>query len=171
MRNNAGLLALVCLVGCSSGYKSGVDGQKPVSTLSMDEAQTACTNLSVYFRDSYTEQDSISFQCYLRALSTTTDPTACQADYNACIIDPPDVSRPTIDCTNAQVDSECNATVSQVESCVTDYVNASLDRIHEVDCSVAGNIPELQRLQTPPPRSSSCSSIDSICPNLPGADG
>ena len=166
------LLALAPLdVGCNSGYSSGVDGSKPASTLTASEAAIACENLGEYVRSSFPQSEVDSVNCYIQSLTSETDPEACEAAYRACLTDPPEgpFEFGTIDCTGAEADATCNANVSDVEACVTATVNASRDRLAAVDCSIAGTITELQRLQDPLPAPTECSSLGATCPNL--ADG
>lgn len=167
-RHFSWLALLGVLTACSSGYSSGVDGSKPVSTLSEEEATTACLNLSDYFLDSVTQADADRFNCYVMGLSDLmATPEQCQATYDACIVDPPEgpLDREPIDCTNAMADMDCNAQVSDVEACVTAQVEAQKSRLDEIDCSIAGNLPELQRLQEELPTPPECAAIESVCPN------
>jgi len=160
----AALVGLLC-AGCSSGYSSGVDGSKPVSALTMDEARVACESLADYFESSFTADQNVRFQCYVRALSDITSTTAqCEAAFNACLADPPPPTDNSVECDDPMADTTCNATVSQLESCVTAAVETQRDRILEVDCSVAGNVPELMRLQGDTPTPSECTAIVDICP-------
>ncbi len=159
------LLAALLASACTNGYSSGVDGSKPVSSLTVAEATTACLNLGLYYQEQLTEDDFVRFRCYGLALSdVTATPTQCQAQYDACQADPPAVDPPTVDCTNAMSDSSCNARVSQLESCITARVQQQRDFIAGLDCSVAGNVPELMRLREPLPLPPECTAIQDICP-------
>lgn len=166
------LTAALLASACSSGYSSGVDGSKPFSTITASEAMTACENLDDYLQSSFSRDRQNRFNCYAQALSSTTSPDACQAAYEACLTSPPSspLNLEPLDCSMATMgDTSCNAHVSEVESCITASVNAQLDRIDEVDCSIAGNIPELERIQQPLPTPSECSRLRETCPSF--ADG
>lgn len=161
----------VCLAvlasACSSGYSSGVDGAKPFSTLTAAEAMTACENLDDYLQSIFSRDVRNRFNCYVQALSTTTSPAACQAAYDACLSSPPSspLNLDPIDCSTATAgDPTCNAPVSDVESCITASAEAQRDRIDQVDCSIAGNLPELERVQQPIPTPSECTALRETCP-------
>jgi hypothetical protein len=163
------LLVITCatLIACNSGYSSGVDGSKPVSTLDADEVRTACLNLSDYFHNVLPQSRVDSVNCYLEALGDVTrTPEQCQAVYDACVADPPSgpIEFGGFDCTDTSTDTTCNATVSQYEQCITALVETNSSRLDEVSCEVAGNIPELMRLQQEVPTPSECTSIADICP-------
>lgn len=163
------VVAALALSACSSGYSSGVDGSKPFSTVTAAEARTACENLNDYFQDVFSRDVRDRFNCYVAALSSTTSPEACQASYEACLASPPSepLNLDPIDCSTATMgDPTCNARVSEVESCITAAAQTQRSRIDEVDCSIAGNIPELERLQAPLPTPTECSRLRETCPSF-----
>ena len=169
MRNISIGLAFALLTACSSGYSSGVDGSKPFSTITEDEARTACNNLEDYLTSTFPEQQRIELRCYLGALSdVTAGPPECEAAFNACVAETTDAEPLDIDCNTPMIDDTCNATVAQVEDCITALFDAQLERQSMISCEVAGNLPELERLAEEIPPPPECSSIESICPNIPG---
>ena len=165
---------LVCIVAlataCTSGYSSGVSGSKPVSTLSASEAAIACESMSDYLVSTFPRSQTESFNCYVVGLMELT-PEGCQAAYNACMVDPPSMplSIEPFDCTGAMPDMDCNATVSETEACITASVESTKSRLDEVDCSIAGNLPELQRISAEVPPPSECTRLATTCPSF--ADG
>ncbi len=168
------VVAALALSACSSGYSSGVDGSKPFSTLTAAEAMTACENLNDYFQSTFSRDVRNRFNCYAQALSSTTSPEACQASYEACLVSPPStpLNLDPIDCSMATMgDPTCNARVSEVEACITAQGEAQKSRIDEVDCSIAGNLSELERIQQPIPLPSECTRLRETCPSFAGDDG
>lgn len=162
-------LGFAVLAACNSGYSSGVEGSKPFSTITESEARTACDNLRDYFESQFPDEQRIETACYVSALSdVTAGPEECEAAYNACRAETTTAEPIDIDCSMPMIDETCNATVSQVETCLNAIIDAQLERQAMIDCSVAGNIPELERLAEQLPTPSECSSIESICPNIPG---
>lgn len=163
--------APVLTTACSSGYSSGVDGSKPVSTLSASEAAIACENLSEYFIASFPPSERDRFNCFVVGLQEAT-PEACDAAFTACMVDPPTTffNIEPADCTGATADSTCHATVSEAEACVTASVEANKARLGEVSCAVAGNVAELERLAAPVPQPSECTRLEATCPNVAGGE-
>ncbi len=169
------LRSIVCLCllasACSSGYSSGVDGAKPFSTLTTVEAMTACENLNEYLQNTFSRSVQSEFNCYVAALSEEVTPEGCQAAFEACLVSPPStpLNLEPIDCSTATMgDPTCNAHVSEVEQCITASANAYRDRIDELDCSIAGNIPELMRVQQPLAVPAECSELGATCPSFAG---
>lgn len=171
MRRSTLLLLALPLAACSAGFSSGVDGSKPASTLTPAEAATSCEAFDAYLQDNLGGSEGLRIDCYIRALSTTTDPAGCEAAYAACIASPPadrnfEIDR--LDCADAMADPTCNAPVSDVESCITATLEAYQQRFDMLDCAIAGNLPELQRLQDPLAAPSQCTALSSTCPNFAG---
>ena len=173
MLGRTALVGLAALAtACSSGYSSGVEGSKPVSTLSASEAALACENLADYLVASFPQSEQDRFACTVRALlDVTLDPAGCRSAVTACLVEPPSAGFDfgSIDCTGATADPTCTATVAATEACVTAEVQAYQDRLAQVDCAIAGNVPALQALEAPVPVPTACSNLGTSCPDM--ADG
>ena len=71
-----------------------------------------------------------------------------------------------VDCSDPFVSPFCQATVGQVEACVTADTEIYLDYVRAPTCAAAGNIPELERLLAVPPPPMECEILRSVCPSL-----
>lgn len=157
----AGALVLGACGG--GGYDSGVDSSKPLDTLTDAEARTACESLNDYLNRQLSVTEQYEVNCTIDALGTTTNPDACRAAVSTCLAGMPERLFTEADCSTATTTTDCSAPVGQVERCVTADLDVNLDRIDRIRCDIAGNLPELMALQTPPPVPSACTSLEG-CP-------
>lgn len=163
------LATLLLLGGCTSGYSSGVDGNKPFNTLTPAEATSACVSFADYLDGQLSVSRQREITCTVGALGATTNPEDCRANVTACLAGDPDPIFGSIDCSSSMTSTSCAATVGQVEGCINAEIPVYVDRLDMIRCEIAGNIPELQRLMETPPVPVECSSLGSVCPEL--ADG
>ncbi|MBX3271402.1 MAG: hypothetical protein KF729_14140 [Sandaracinaceae bacterium] len=156
---------------CAASYSAGVDGDKPISMLTVAEARLACTNLSAHLQDQFGGDRRDRFNCYVRALSTTLTPDECRVAFDACMAAPPagPLNIEPIDCSTAGPDPSCSARVSEVEDCLNASVDAFRERIDGVDCAIAGDAAALMRVQDPIPARAECTRLREVCPSY--ADG
>ncbi|HJL14675.1 MAG TPA: hypothetical protein RMH99_03405 [Sandaracinaceae bacterium LLY-WYZ-13_1] len=151
------LAILTILAGCSSGLDSGVQGDKPVSALDTAEATDLCEATVEYLENTVPASYVQERQCTIRALSTTTTPTECEADLSACLEDPPsDDFFGDLTCDMAGPVDDCNATVDAVEACWTADTEIYKTWLDEFTCDDAGNLPVLMELRDPPPVPQEC---------------
>ncbi len=68
-------------------------------------------------------------------------------------------------CVGATPDESCNATVSEVETCLTAMVHALEDRVASIDCSIAGNAAAIMRISQAVPSPTECTRLEATCPN------
>lgn len=148
------LLGPVLLGGCSKGIDSGVEGSKPVSTLTEAEARDLCLAAADYLSSILDEGYDADRICTIQALGSSTTPEDCEAMRRACFEEPP--QRDDVDCSRAGPFPDCDATVDSVEACYTAEIDAYASKLDEADCSLAGNLPALMALMTPPPVPSEC---------------
>lgn len=162
VRQSILLLAILTTACGAGGFDSGVQGDKPVSTVTDAEARQFCEALESW----YFALAPVAYQqrerCELTALGTTANPAACEASVNACLQNPPAIS--DFDCTTSTALPGCNATVDEVEACAAADANALKARADEASCAAAGNLPELQRLAMAVPVPAECSRLASYCP-------
>ncbi|MFK7986547.1 MAG: hypothetical protein AB8I08_11035 [Sandaracinaceae bacterium] len=169
MTRSFAVCSLVTLVGCSSGYSSGVDGNTPYSAVTAEEAILACENLDAYLQDTIGGDNQLRVNCYVEALSSTIDEVACQAAFDSCLItgpDDPTFELARLNCSNPGVDPTCNADIGDVEVCITDQVLRIEDRFVTLDCTIAGDLSALQAAQEPLGTAASCTALGSTCPNF-----
>jgi hypothetical protein len=157
------MAAVALLAGCSSGIDSGVEGSKPVSTLSTAESMDLCLAVADYLTATFPQDYAEDRNCTIRALGSTTTPEDCEAMRSACLADaPPSDFFGDIDCSVTGPIEGCDASVDSVEACYTADVEIYRSRLDELDCSLAGNLPVLMELQEPPPVPSECVSAGAM---------
>ena len=158
-------LAFGGAVGCTSGYDSGAPDDKQASDLEPAEAQTACESYVAYIDAKIGAAERAERACVFRALFRTTSPEDCEANVTSCLADPPPDGF-DVDCSDPFVSPFCQATIGQVEACVTADTEIYLDYVRAPTCAAAGNLPELERLLAVPPPPMECEILRSVCPSL-----
>lgn len=136
----------VVVAGCgggSSGFSTGVPGNKPLGTLTPAEAKTLCMNALNYLQKQLTSGNFREQQCRaigvgfasLGLTSTTTDQAvqqACTAGYALCQTSLTADGGITFDndggtdsCSTTDIPPTCTATASQYEACVNESFSAA----------------------------------------------
>lgn len=150
----------------------GLDKNKPVDQLTPDERTQACDELQDW-SESFARQVApkvceIAVVVGLLQQNPGMAASSCPQAIAACSASPPDAGFPA-DATNmcAAVQTDCKATVGEVETCTNDTV-AALDAYIDLwpTCEdLAANMASfpLQTPQDPP----SCTRIKPECPELP----
>ena len=159
---------VLVLVGCTGSYDSGAPDDKQASDLDDAEARTACESYVAYIDGKIGAAERAERACVIRALFATTNPDECEVNVTSCLADPPEDGFDT-DCSDPFLDPFCQATVAQVEACVTADTELWLDYVRAPSCAAAGNLPELERLAEQPAPPMECEILRSVCPSL--ADG
>ncbi len=141
------LLAASVLVGCGGGVSSGVDGSKPANTVTDAEAQDVCEAVISYQQDSYST-DSICNYAGLVAYATGGGVTACEDTVSQCksAAANSESADPANSCSavNASLVAECEVTVGDIETCLTEVIDAVADGLNSLpSCSeIEGYQPE-----------------------------
>ena len=144
-------------------------GDKPVSTVTVDEAMQLCVAFRDYLRANLSRELQDDVFCTARALGTTTNPADCEAMRAACLAAPTGVEYvdEAFDCSGAGPIAGCDATVDSVEACYEADVQLTADRLDRIDCAIAGDLPALEALQAPLPVPAACTSAGAMaCPTL-----
>ena len=134
------LLLCVLVAGCgggSSGVDSGLPAGKSGADLTPPEQNKVCEATIGYLdrqlgderKAAYCRTDAIA-----TALASSGDAASCETQYQACLAAPEeDDPQP---CSFGPDDwNVCDAPVSEIEACYTDYVDASVDLYLDLTCA------------------------------------
>lgn len=140
------LLTLACTLfacggdggGSSSGVDSGLPAERKGSELSDSEAKQLCEARAAYLSAKISEDDLKNFSCVLAgAFVGGENVDTCQMVYEACLEEEPmsaDTGE-TAECALSFELSTCNATVAEIEACLTEQDNAYAEAITTATCA------------------------------------
>jgi hypothetical protein len=125
---------LVASLAACGGFSSGLPGNTPLRDLTNDQAEQFCEAVNDYFDGRVDETRATRIGCYITGMVATFtaegDPQeACVAARDACLAEEDDDEA---DCSGATAPA-CDATVSDLESCIEDSVDANNRYLRDVD--------------------------------------
>jgi hypothetical protein len=171
----AALLFALGVAGCGSDSRgttleTGVSGDKPLNTLSQDEATKVCKSVGDWSKRAFSEEKLKEIPCKLTAalfgaLAGDAEQArmACTQTYNSCLQQPAMPSQQESTC--GMVDSNCTATVAEMEACLNELPKAFDDFAAALpSCDALGSgmmsMPfNLESLNPP-----ACKTFESKCP-------
>lgn len=132
------------LVGCGGGINSGVDGSKKGSELTDDEAEKVCVATIEYSADAVSAADSckiFGLLAYKFAEAANQNALeACEAARDECLDEaekaPEEPDTRACGLVDADVLSSCDATVAEVEGCLSALIDRSASALKKIpDCA------------------------------------
>ncbi len=152
-------LAVAC-GGASGPVDSGLPADKKVSELSDSEAEQLCEARADHQAGLISESEAKRAGCTIGGLFTGTV-EGCEEFVKACLDAPSETDPGQPGTCTLGFNATCEATVADVEACLTDLNVASADALKSISCS------DLENMSTGEPSSpASCSSISSTCPGV-----
>lgn len=175
------LLLLITACGDDPAFDSGVPGNRPLSELSSSDGERFCISFSDYLFEIFSAQRVTRMSCTLGGIAAETISGVagqCEVARDACIEEQMDES-PGLDigdCDGAQIASEfvgCDATVSELEHCLSDLGASLKSLMNSVSCSLADDPEraeaiddELEDMFATERQPASCAELNRKCPEF-----
>jgi hypothetical protein len=166
------LLALLSSMACSSNpepqrrYSSGLNGSSQVSTLTDEQLEQICKTYDVYVNTEVDLSSVAYVACLPLAVFTTRTKADCQASLNNCMAIFPTPIKVSAKADNAQVCAttlkQCQAKVSDLESCVTVNVDQALSVAEVWTCDRVTD-PEYRDMTSANGLVNVCKNVDNAC--------
>lgn len=162
------------LTGCGGdgggGLDTGIEGDRQLDDLSDEEAQQACRELESYLLTSIDPDEIQRATCTATGIASenTVPGTTCEAVVDDCTAEPADPLDLDFDCDSATADplSTCQATVAELEACITEMTGNLDATFSELTCDIADDPDWSTQLEeiTADLQSPSCEQLEDDCP-------
>lgn len=135
MKRLIAVAAFAVVAACAGGVQTSVPGNSQVSSLSVDQTRQLCKDRQKYFETAYTTAERKTFGCSLASLIGGSIATAfngpdagiaaCTMAFNDCQASTGSSDGGTTDpCAMVMTESGCTATVSDLNTCYVEQLEA-----------------------------------------------
>ncbi len=153
-----------------AAFDSGLDPTTMASGLSSVQEADLCFDANDYFQSRVSTSDRLRAACTMSALDDATDPSDCVTRRDACLSELTEVPSGfdfKMECADRDGDMGdvvgCQATVAQLEQCLTETGDSFANLLSAISCDMAGDpnaeFPEMTEPEV-------CQTITAMCPNL-----